>query len=466
MIRLHASVTCFAGAAVTAAAAAGDLSQPGPYLAGVRTVTVTRTSPGGGTFSAKLFYPAIAAGTDTALDPAGAPYPVVSFGHGFLQPVSQYQSTLGHLASHGVIVIASESNTGLAPSHTQLAQDLRDSLTWVEQESAASGAFLSGAADATRCGLAGHSMGGGCAILAAAAEGPRLRAVAPLAPAETSTSAISAMGLVEAPIALITGTQDTIVPTAGHGQPMYANGRAPKQLLSIVGGFHCGFTDAGFLFCDSGSISRAQQLAVTRGLLTSWFNLHLRGEQSEWRAWWGPESAGTPALTRVAASGVTITPPPGATEGYAGFPIGADVTIGNTGPRGNSFEVMLDPAPFGVSATPLIAGPMAPGERAAVRIALAPDEASLPRTVEVFVSARSAADGATRAWARVPFSILCAGDADRDGQVGLSDIALVITNWASAVPQATGGDVTNDGAVALDDIAAIIAAWGRACPAR
>lgn len=60
----------------------------------------------------------------------------------------------------------------------------------------------------------------------------------------------------------------------------------------------------------------------------------------------------------------------------------------------------------------------------------------------------------------------CPGDADRDGMVGLSDIAVVITQWGRVAqpgqPHPTG-DLTNEGQVGLPDVAFVIENWG-ACP--
>ena len=89
------------------AMASQDLSAPGAFHAGWMDITVTR--PGGSSFTATLFYPATSGGQSTPYDGAGAPYPAISFGHGFLQAVEKYQSTLEHLATWGYFAIASRS---------------------------------------------------------------------------------------------------------------------------------------------------------------------------------------------------------------------------------------------------------------------------------------------------------------------------------------------------------------------
>lgn len=260
--------------------AQADLAQPGPFLAAWADVTVTR--PNNSTFTAALYYPASTSGQGGMFDPSGGPYPAVSFGHGFLQGVEQYQSTLQHLATHGYLVIASRSQGGLFPSHASFAADLQHSLTWLEQANANPASWLYQQVDTERFALSGHSMGGGCSLLAAAAD-PRVRAVVNMAAAETNPSAVAAMPGITVPVRLISGSQDGVTPLSQHGQLMYNAAAPPKQLPIIQGGFHCGFVDQNFFGCDSGSISRTLQLSITRRLITEFLHLYLRRDQSAWR---------------------------------------------------------------------------------------------------------------------------------------------------------------------------------------
>jgi hypothetical protein len=134
-------------------AQADDYASPGPFAAGRTDVTVTRSN--GTSFLATVHYPALSSGVNAPFDPSGGPYPIVSFGHGFLQPVSQYRSTLAHLAS--------QSNGGFAPSHAGFAADLRFRVDWLVAQGAPGGMFA-GAMASDRIAFAGHSMGGGSAL--------------------------------------------------------------------------------------------------------------------------------------------------------------------------------------------------------------------------------------------------------------------------------------------------------------
>ncbi len=65
----------------------------------------------------------------------------------------------------------------------------------------------------------------------------------------------------------------------------------------------------------------------------------------------------------------------------------------------------------------------------------------------------------------VELRVTLAGDADRDGFVGLSDIALVTSNWTFTVPPAPPeSDLDGNGMIGLSDLAAVITNWAQSCP--
>jgi dienelactone hydrolase len=142
-----------------------DYAAHGAYRAGRRRVTVRR--PNNTTFTAQLYYPATATGDNAPYDGSGAPYPAVSFGHGFLQPPERYRSILEHLATWGYLTIATESGLELFPNHRAYAEDMRHCLTYLEEQHAAPTSWLFGQVATEQFGISGHSMGGGASILAA-----------------------------------------------------------------------------------------------------------------------------------------------------------------------------------------------------------------------------------------------------------------------------------------------------------
>ncbi len=446
-----ACVVAMIAAMVTGRAVADDPSAPGPYLAGRKDVTVTR--PNGTSFTATLHYPATAAGVNTPFDPSGGPYPVVSFGHGFVQPVTQYQSTLGHLATHGYFVIASQSQGSLFPVHASFAADMRSCVDWMILQGAPGGAYP-GSVASDRVAFSGHSMGGGCAILAAK-DDPRERAVVTMAAADTNPSSIAAAASVGSATRLIVGSQDTIVPPASTAVPMYANLPGPRQLATITGGFHCGFTDADFAFCDSGSITRAEQLAKTRALLTRFLDLHLRfdapGVQDTWSGVWGPTAPAVVGVLLDFDPGVTVAPASSSVSGPAGGSGTVAVSVTNTDVAARAFDLLG--ASFTPGATPLLSLGESTGSVATV--AIPPDAAAGDAIV---LSARSQADQATRGFAIVTLEPTAAcPDLDGDGVVGAGDLAILLGAWGGGRSSA---DLDGSGVVDAADLASLLGAWG------
>jgi len=398
---LRLLVACALLLVLSVVAAAQDLSAPGPHAVGERTVSVAR--PDGSSFNALFYYPATSAGANAPFDASAAPYPGITFGHGFLTDPALYASTNRHLASHGHFVLATTTQTGFLPSHSAFALDMRYCLTWLEQQHANPASPWFGAVDTARFGATGHSMGGGASILAAAADA-RIKALAPLAPANTNPSSISAMASVRVPTRIVCGTQDTIVPTASNGQPMYDGCLAPRQILSILNGWHCGFVDTppvGGLGCDSGALPRAEQLAIVRRHLAAFFLLHLRGDQSKWNAVWGPQGANDATTSIVRDPRARFTPSAARQAGVAGQVLDYALVVTNQGATATSFTLVLEnnlwPASLSTSQTALLA----PGASETIHVLVTIPATSAYPNDRCLVSARSDLDAATRCYARI-----------------------------------------------------------------
>jgi pimeloyl-ACP methyl ester carboxylesterase len=252
------------------------LADAGPHEVATLEVEVPRTRGGEGSFGARVFAPIPIGGA------VASPSPAVAFGHGYLADVGWYESTLAHLASWGVVVIAPRSAGGPFPDHAAFAGDLLSALDWVVAEAERGTAWPGGAVDAGALGLSGHSMGGGAAVLAAA-RAPDVRAIATLAAAETDPSAIAAVGDVTAPALFVAAGDDAITTVAEHQRPMFeAKTQGPAQLRTILGASHCGFLDRETilldLVCDQASIDADEQQRITREVLTAWLRYELAGD--------------------------------------------------------------------------------------------------------------------------------------------------------------------------------------------
>ncbi|MEU6273764.1 alpha/beta hydrolase [Streptomyces populi] len=271
-------------------AQAADPSAPGAFPVAYTDLTV---SAAGRSYSARVWYPGTAAGANAPV--ATGAHPGLAFGHGFFQAITQYEGLLKHYASWGVIVVVPKSQGGLFPSHSAFADDLNAALTWLTTQNTTSGSRFAGRVDTTRYAVSGHSMGGGAALLAAS-RNPAVKSVTTLAAAETNPSAITASATLGVPVQYVGGSADSIAGVADNQQKMYDAKPSRTQLRVITGGFHCGFEDSSGFGCDSGTITRDEQLKLTFGLTASWLLYTLGVDTSLYDQVWGSAAQNLPGV--------------------------------------------------------------------------------------------------------------------------------------------------------------------------
>jgi dienelactone hydrolase len=180
----------------------------------------------------------------------GLGLPAVAFGHDWMQSPERYLPLLRHLASWGIVAAAPATFRGPVPSHARFSADLRTTLDVCVGVRLGDGAI---SVDRRRLALAGHGMGGGCAVLAAAdreAAGEPVAAVLTLAASETRPSAIDAAARVSAPGLHIAAGKDLVSPLVGNAEPIAANWGGPVVLRSLPKATHLGFL-AGRAWIDS-----------------------------------------------------------------------------------------------------------------------------------------------------------------------------------------------------------------------
>jgi dienelactone hydrolase len=205
---------------------------------------------------------------------SGLGLPAVALGHGWLQPTSRYEELLRHLASWGVVAAAPATQHGVLPSHREFAADLRTALDMCIGIRLGEGRI---SVDPDRLGLVGHGMGGGCAVLAAAAD-ERCKAVATLALAETLPSAVQAAPHCTMPGMHLAGGKDRVAPPVAHAGPVATTWAGPVQLRILPKATHLGFLQGKHwsdLFIDGSSEYGTRR--VSRALVTAFLLRHLTG---------------------------------------------------------------------------------------------------------------------------------------------------------------------------------------------
>jgi dienelactone hydrolase len=200
--------------------------------------------------------------------------PAVAFGHGWLQPPDRYVGLFRHLASWGIVVAAPGTQRGPLASSRLFAADLRTALDVCTGVRLGDGSI---SVSPEHLGLAGHSMGGGAAVLAAA-DDSRVRAVATLAASQTKPSASDAASRCSMPSLHLAGEADIVAPRVGHARLIAANWAGDAQLRVLPKVDHMGFAEGrhwtGLLIPGS---SNHGALRVARTLLTAFFLVHIAG---------------------------------------------------------------------------------------------------------------------------------------------------------------------------------------------
>jgi predicted dienelactone hydrolase len=231
-----------------------DFSTAGPLPWGVRTLTLedtTRATPPNGTYAGaptrhlvtEVWYPALAPGGRNApLDPAGAPYPTILYGHGFSAFRTSEVHLAQHLAARGYVIAAPDfplSNIFAPgdPTLTDVANqpgDLRFVLNELLAMSADGSSPFANAIDADRIGASGLSLGGLTTLLLSfhrELREPRIKAAFAMA-APSCFFSLRFFQTAHVPLLLMHGDSDLLVPWRQNGMRPYRLARDPGERLA------------------------------------------------------------------------------------------------------------------------------------------------------------------------------------------------------------------------------------------
>ncbi len=170
----------------------------GPLSVSTASVTAPRGF-GGGT----IYYPT-----------TQARYGVIAISPGFTATETSIAWLGRRIATHGFVVITLNTLTTLDQPASR-ANQLMAALTYVVNSSTSA---VKARIDTSRLAVAGHSMGGGGALIAAR-DNPTLKASYPLTPWNSSTS----FSTVRVPTMIVGADGDTIAPVGTHARPFYAS---------------------------------------------------------------------------------------------------------------------------------------------------------------------------------------------------------------------------------------------------
>jgi len=238
----------------------------------------------------EVYYPALITGDDAAF--ADGVFPLVSFGHGFAMGVDVYNNITDYFAPKGFIFLMVNTETSLfSPSHPDFGLDLNFALSAMQAKGVLSASPYFGKIS-NKSAIMGHSMGGGAAVLAAAAN-QTLNALILMAPAVTNPSSITAAPQVTAQAIVFSGDGDAVVtPTDAHVPIFSGLNSTCKHFISILGGGHCYYGNSAPFTCDLGetvsgstiTITREQQQSVLYDFALPMMELNLKNDATKWEA--------------------------------------------------------------------------------------------------------------------------------------------------------------------------------------
>lgn len=292
------------------------------YTVGTRNITWTDPARSNRSVTLEFRYP----GTNTAV--ANGQFPFVIFAHGFQMDQVPYYPYSDSLAKQGYIVGLLTTETGLAPSHPNFAQDLIFTYNKLISESNTNSASPFYQKVVPKGALGGHSMGGGSTVLSAQYSTPAT-CYFTFAAATTNPSSITAAPQLNKPYLAFAGSLDCIAPPATNQRPMYDSANSPcKFFVNITNGRHCAFGNSnfqcnfgeGFSGCASSPLSTAAQINKSLSFLVPYLDYYLKGDCSAWTLFESRYNSNTvDVLARSCTNNIPANPSiTGATEFCSG----------------------------------------------------------------------------------------------------------------------------------------------------
>jgi dienelactone hydrolase len=197
----------------------------------------------------------------------GQCHPVITWGNGTGTTPASYGFVLTHLASHGFVVIASNSmnvGTGTPPP-------MLDGVTWVIQQNGDPSSELYQHLDVAHIGATGHSQGAFATVTAGADS--RIGAIAPIEGASPTTR-------LHGPALLLCGGMDTTVGCTGTQSAFTSITNEPVMFAELLAATHTSWI--------SGAFMRNAPTPPFVVVVTGWMRVHLMGDAALRPMFYGP----------------------------------------------------------------------------------------------------------------------------------------------------------------------------------
>jgi hypothetical protein len=250
------------GACVPGSFPTADPSKAGPFA----VTTESNVGPAAGVGVDGGAPPTFTLVRPTDLRQGGLCHPVITWGNGHGTTPSLYARVLNQLASHGFVVIASNSSqVSMGDPPPMLV-----GVTWVLEQNADPTSVLYQRIDATHIGASGHSEG----ALSTMRAGADARIVT-IAPIEGSMASRNLHG----PALLMCGGMDTTIPCSSHVTSFDGITNQPVMLADQLAATHTNWVGGG------GGGGALNPFVVA---LTGWMRVQLMGDVALRSMFYGP----------------------------------------------------------------------------------------------------------------------------------------------------------------------------------
>lgn len=245
-----------------------DYGAPGSFD---DVVMIEDTGPDG---DYTLFRPGASLGRD------GFKHPIVAWGNGIITTPGAYETTLKFVATHGFVIIASNSRKPERPL-------LSAGLDWLVRQNASNGP-LKGKLDTSREATVGYSWGGGAAI--DTANRPNVRCTVSLQGMPPRRP--DAFDTMHNPLLLITSTSDTLVSPTQYVTPNFQKSTVQTfyATLDDPTAGHLYIADEGSFYCLASIVlGSCKSAKAARAPMMAWLRMWVYGEKEARKFFYGKD---------------------------------------------------------------------------------------------------------------------------------------------------------------------------------
>jgi len=235
-------------------------SVPTDSLNHIQMVDVTFENRHGTTITGRICWPAM-----------DGKYPAIVISGGWCGCLSQYSNQPEMLARNGYVALLiqptnqTDAVLSMVYGLTRWTDDLYDAISYLVERSP-----VNDRVDTQRIGTMGHSLGG-ITVTREATIDPRVKVV--IALSDTDLSALPDLNI---PLQIQTGDFDMLVNDNFEAYPSYVAAKPPKQIITIAGATHNGFTE----LLDAFYPKPEWQRAVFEHYAIAWFDYWLKGDET------------------------------------------------------------------------------------------------------------------------------------------------------------------------------------------